>query len=243
MNTPHAIMSDAHGPVPRPDAMRGAIGATFRTHHAAFTLVEIMVVIAILVLLIGIGLGVIGSVTGAGDEQATRMTLATADGIATEYYARTGTYVNHLGRTPIDWSTPKTHNDPYTADSRARIDDGSGQDLVRNSSIERFVWASFKIRDLREGVYTSFDENVLNDQSGNDFLELRDAWGNKIVYVQHVYKADDPDGVDRGEDDFLPPRTSPFFASAGPDGQWGSVDDQGVPDEDAEDNLYSFSGD
>ena len=206
-----------------------------RPSALGFTLVEILVVIAIIALLIGIGLGIVASVRGNAKEQATRMTLASADAINTEYYSLTGTVINHMGESPINWSTDRTENSPYTTTDQGSLDGDDGDEAtVKDLSIERFVWATYRIRNIRENMYR-FDEQYFNDSSGNKFLELRDGWDTKLIYVGGVSHDDDEKG-----DDFLPVRDKPYFASAGPDGKWGNVEDNGVADADAQDNVYSF---
>jgi type II secretory pathway pseudopilin PulG len=94
------------------------------------------------------------------------------------------------------------------------------------------------------------DRNYNVDDDDNDgdvdedpidgFITILDGWGNKFVYVsgvQHVANFETGD-------DFLPEHDGVFFASPGPDGKWGSVNFvTNVPNEDAQDNLYSFSQD
>lgn len=74
MNTPHHIRNA------RPSARR----------RPAFTLIEMLVVIAIIVILLGIGMAVGPAVLGKGDEMRTRATLQAAQVLLDQYLDVTG---------------------------------------------------------------------------------------------------------------------------------------------------------
>lgn len=224
-----------------------------------FTLIEIIVVVAIIMVLLGIGIAYGPGMLAPNEEAATRTTLKNLSLIADENKLLGAPTVNHRlsVKTPYDWTDDKLHNawnETGTADGRL---DGT----IKEDSIERFVWGT--MRGAAKEMYGSFADNVMTDTDGGSdlngdgnaqedgFWEIRDAWGNKIVYVTYVRHDDGHtnDGDD-DYDDFLPVRSYPFFASAGPDGKWGDFrelqkrlngdsydEDEADP---AADNIYSF---
>ncbi len=62
---------------------------------------------------------------------------------------------------------------------------------------------------------------------------LNDAWGKEIEYVQ-------ANGTGDPAINQQPKRPQPYFASAGPDGEWGTFSTTAVPDAAAKDNIFSF---
>ncbi|MCC7408025.1 MAG: prepilin-type N-terminal cleavage/methylation domain-containing protein [Phycisphaeraceae bacterium] len=154
--------------------------------------------------------------------------------------------------------TQALHNTPT-------LDGNDRANLARHASIERWVWAMLQVPQTRQMIQTLSTEE-LKDTDSDGFLEVVDAWGRPLAYAAYVLHG--PAGNDIIEmDQFLrqaggPFRDAqeavtatakwrPFFASAGPDGYWGSVyknytptvqvdaNDNGVADT-AEDNLYSY---
>lgn len=232
-----------------------------RRKNAGFTLIEVMVVIAIILVLLGASVTLGPSLLEGQRRSATRMTLLNARAIVAEYEVQTSTVPNHLAErtTPIDWTrnkTPNTGDNIGDENSGSDALDGTNEEDLKDHSIERFVWATLQVPAIKE-MYTEFDSSTLTDEdedsnTGKGFLELRDAWGNKLAYAKSVTH-DDSAGDPSDADDFLPEREGePFFASPGPDGQWGDVRElekrqagQSHDAQDAEwasDNLYSFEG-
>ena len=226
------------------------IGHTAR----AFTMIELMVVVAVILILLTIGGFVATTSAGAGEEMATRSILSRGKAIADEYEVRAEQVVPHLASF---WSGNRDYNTPGTAGSGPL--GLSGEANFQVQSIERFIWATLQINSIREQYYAAMSETELIDSDGNGFLELRDGWDNKIVYAQAVVHDDDGDGNINDsegaadEDDFLPAHNVPLFASAGPDGKFGSHkqlfrqlngDSLNATErqeaEDAADNVYSF---
>jgi prepilin-type N-terminal cleavage/methylation domain-containing protein len=217
-----------------------------------FTLVELMVVIVIILILLGVGAALGPSLLENQRRSTTRTILLNGQAILAEYEVQSNTVPNHLDRNagPINWSNSKTQNTGANIHENSDALEGNDAQAVKHHSIERFVWATLQISDIQE-MYAQFDSQTLTDLDeegnppGNGFLELRDAWGNKLVYATSVSRED---GYD--EDDFLPERHDPFFASPGPDGQWGKAEElelrqAGDPHDAQEakrasDNLYSF---
>lgn len=200
----------------------------------AFTLIELLVLISIILILIAILLPASTAVLRAAEASRMQASLAGLRGAAEEYRAATGGIVDHtVNRFP---SAPAVNVE--------------AADDPDNNTIALFVFEAGKVpsvasilvatgRDrLQEQVppastpTTMADPSTVADPSHIVFLDI---FGNPIRYAGFVNKDDS-----FTDDDYLPGHPNPFFASAGPDGLWGTVNRSGEPDEDAEDNLYSF---
>ncbi|QQE11954.1 type II secretion system protein [Planctomycetota bacterium] len=126
--------------------------------------------------------------------------------------------------------------------------DNNTKCTLANGFIERFVFATYRIPDIKGSLqrlggdaFVDIDE----DGSGDGFYEIRDPWGQCIIYV---YKPQELNATS-----WLPTHSTPYFASAGPDGVWGidprsvqytnsglSATDQNRAKELSNDNIYSF---
>lgn len=208
-----------------------------RADARAFTLVELLIVVAIIALLVGISLPALSSVYRNNAIQSTQSVLQQLDVVAERYEQQTGrilrVFPNDAGF--FDWSEAKTPNAPGEPDDEDRVIPGD----FREASIERFVWATYRIPDIRRGVYGSIDETYLQDADEDGFLGVIDAWGTPVIY-KYDPNDDIDGGGDYGDDDFLPESREPYFASAGPDRRWGDVTGNATEQEQAEDNLYSI---
>jgi len=221
-------MTTAH-PEPRSHVRRR------RADARAFTLVELLIVVAIIALLVGISLPALSGVYRHNAIQSTRSVLQQLDVVAERYEQQTGrvlrVFPNDAGF--FNWNEEKTPN-VERVEGEGEIDGDFPE-----ASIERFVWATYRIPDIRRGVYGSIDETYLQDADEDGFLGVIDAWGTPVIY-----KYDPNDDIDGGgdydDDDFLPESREPYFASAGPDRRWGDVTGNATEQEQAEDNLYSI---
>ena len=227
-------------------ALANQPGQAYLRHQpiAGFTLTELMVVISIIVILMAAVALTSLKMFSYGAEQHTRIILAAAKSIADEYEIHTGGPINHHSgpTSPFDWGSTapdrsrnddndptKVCNDPKLQGHKDVIGASSGIKKFQHASSERFVWAAYQLPATRAMLLT-LGEEVLTDENRNCFLELRDGWGKKIVYV--AYQDDSPADISTetiNVDNFLPEYPRPFFASAGPDGEW-----------DTDDDLYSF---
>jgi len=219
----------------------------------AFTLVELLVVIAVIIVLVGIGLTVGNSVVRGNEINRTKTTLANALQVATEYEIGVGPVVNHLAsvKSPVDWTNdnnnpPKPYNSPTgAAGASYDLDDPATGSMVvmqqdfQDNSIERFVWTTRRVSKLAK-LYATFRDEVLRDidpvQGSEGYLDLVDAWGRKLVYAAYV-RAPDPT-INDVSDDFLPLHDAYFFASAGPDGKWGHANPDALTN--AQADLYKI---
>lgn len=233
-------------------------GGRLRAMQRGFTLTELMVTVLIIALLSAIALYGLSAMREMADEQQASNLLSKAKMMAGEYQAATGRILDH--RLPADQEDPYRLQDlqQYEWDNFERNapdatgtgdldigDNASDSDEFKARSIERFVWATFNVPQVRD-LYGPIEEGgQLTDGDGNGFLELRDPWGGKLVYAPYVAlngnPGDDTPGDGFRADDFLPRHDRPFFASPGPDGRWGNANaNSGAGDQAAQDNIYSF---
>lgn len=193
--------------------------------QAGFSLMEIIVVVVILAAMVAIAVPAMNKVLAAGDVGRTRAMLNSLTGAADEYELQTGAMVNHM--------------DPGLTVGGDN-DNTIGYFIRQSGQIE----ACLNLMKAAAGQGNFDAPRDAADIAGEDIddMAILDAWDNKIRYAARVSHED---GFT--DDDYLPPHPRPFFASAGPDGRWGTVtiDNDGhvVPDEDAADNVYSFEAD
>ncbi|MDX1683083.1 MAG: hypothetical protein R3336_08185 [Phycisphaeraceae bacterium] len=193
---------------------------------------ELLITIAVLMVLVGIATVSGVNIKRAVEARTTRTLTQAGENVAGEYYAVFGENINsHPGSSePIDWGEGTIPN----------LDDG-----IKESSIERLVWAATQIPDIDKQLASLRDG--LGDVDGNGHEDVVDAWGTKLIYLP--YAGQRSDSGDDDQDDFLPLHGSPgspqpFVASAGPDMLWGDVtsgedeNNDGTPDH--EDNIYSY---
>ncbi len=217
----------------------------------AYTLIEILMVIALISLLAGLVIGAARSMKRSARTSETKMILSICKSVATEYETSfKGLKIPHYGQgqlyveVNVDWSTAKTKNAPG-ATGTAVIDD----------PIERFVWL-VRQHPTAAKMLRVLSKNSYLDADGNGFLEIRDSFDQKISYAVSVVHDDDGDGnkLDAegagDDDDFLPEYPRPFFASRGEDELWGNAkilptvtDANSDGDDDGDDNLYSYETD
>ena len=193
-----------------------------------FTIIELMVVIGIIIILAGIGLVTMNVLNEQAVKDKTRMVIRGAAGAGTEYEAQIASVINHTGSSPVDWGTNKTG----TADTSV------SEPATSLSSIERFVWALWQIEDTQNRL-KRFDD-MLVDADGDGFYELNDGWGRPLEYVDGTNAPLTPMPTPNSNFSTLPRRNAFFLACAGPDGEWGVVNNQNQPDDPAKDNIYSF---
>jgi len=84
-------------------------------------------------------------------------------------------------------------------------------------------------------MLNSISNTILDDGSNTPI----DPWGNPIVFIGTNGQSDG--GGVTGQPQ-RPSSSLPYFASRGPDGEWGTFagGDPTEPDDDAKDNLFSF---
>lgn len=214
-----------------------------RRPATGFSLVEMLVIIAIITLLMSLIIVGGSKMKDNARSNHTRLILHSAMGIATDFEVTTnGSKVNHINDAQTDWTTNRACNVPgYAGANPAPIKGsdsvGSDNDIKKYSS-ERFVWSAWQYETLQAQVMT-LGKNTLTDRDSsgdatdlaNGFFEIRDDWGNKIIYCVSSTGG------------FLADHLTPFFVSAGPDGDFGDVRaaDGTAPKKATLDNIYSYN--
>lgn len=262
----------------RTTAMRRGFRGFRGRRAAGMSLVELMTIVLILSILVTIGVTAGPSLFRQLSRTQVTATIKVLETILTEFRASTGKTVVVKDELPSEgtyntafWSKRPANFHGSSAKDIASLSINSPAEYVARS-IERFLSITYSNdpRSVMTPLFAPFKADVLDDRpdivpdpasskqgkddgrafGANKMLEIRDVWGNKMVY-----KYDENDGVggDYKNDNFLPRTRRPFFASSGPDGKFG---DQPALDNDhnrdannhnhgnramaAEDNIYSF---
>jgi prepilin-type N-terminal cleavage/methylation domain-containing protein len=179
-----------------------------------FTLIELLVVIVIIGLLVGLVVGA-SAWWSSSRRSLTRVTLGQLKGVATEYEAQVGANVRY----------DITSNDP----SMTHFLDQVWQIEVTHPMID----------SIPDKLRKHFDGKHPGDGSPKPEMVF-DPWENPIVYRYYRDEAGHRPQDESSshamesplETENLPERRRPFFASAGPDGEFGTDDD-----------IYSFEVD
>ncbi len=185
--------------------------------QAGFTLIEILVVISIIALLVGLVAGGALLAQGAATQNRTQSMMRALLGAQEEFKSQSGFGIdlNHINNQPIDWGSGTFAQNAPGATGAA-----SAAGL---SSSERFVVACFLFDESAEALRAAAQgRGALVDSDGDGFLELRDPWENEVLYRNGNDQTGSFDGINNN---LLPLNRSPFFVSAGKDGDFGTDDD------------------
>ncbi|MEM8781562.1 MAG: prepilin-type N-terminal cleavage/methylation domain-containing protein [Planctomycetota bacterium] len=229
-----------------------------------FTLIELLVTISIIAILVGILSPVALRMLADADVSRARGTLNALTAGLDEYQLNSGEVPNHTLTTGAD-AIPNlvvSEDDDEEEDttiglylSRVMQLGGTTESIVR-AGIGRqgLSWDQendgFDSDDRDPPPFSVVSGNATSLQRYLDvsLWTLTDPWDTKLRYAARVSHGDS-----FTDDDYLPAHPTPFFASAGPDGEFGDaellaeLEDGGtLSDEDlelarlAEDNVYSF---
>ncbi len=235
------------------------------TRRRGFSLMELLVVISIIALLVGISVPAAIKMLGRADVSKTRATLNALAAAIDEYKLKTGAVPDHTDEdiNNLVVSDEDEANDPEKDTtigfflSRGMQTGGSTEKMIR-SGVAR---GSLKFKrpgdttfssDVPDFAAASSDPALLQAYLDPENWQLHDAWDTPLRYAAKV--SHDTSGGAFRDDDYLPAHPNPFFASAGPDGEWGdaqmlrrmldgdgSLSDDDLEDaKEAQDNIYSF---
>jgi prepilin-type N-terminal cleavage/methylation domain-containing protein len=234
-----------------------------RPSSRGFSLIELLVAIGIVSLLVAIAIPVFSLAYDTAKSSQASAALNALESAEVEYESATGQRVWHLSGRPsgyhsgqmqpffedIDWGSASVPRNYQSATGTG--DPGSANAANPQGFIERFI-ALIDQRDTTRTLWRGVDDDFIRDTDADGFAEIVDPWDTPIVYAAFVSHKDDPStddflpqhgdltGVGGGA--FIPKSPAPFFASAGPDGDFGdaSAADGTAAKEAAEDNIYSF---
>ena len=225
--------------------------------RGGFTLIELLVTISIITILIGILSPVALRMLASADVGRTRATLNALAAALDEYKLATGNVPDHTA-TPTSSATNPVANLVVADDD---TDTTIGLFLSRVAQLGGTAESIMRAGIGRQGLEWDGEKNpppfqtILANQPARvaDYLDvelwnLTDPWDTKLRYAARVSHGDN-----FNDDDYLPAHPTPFFASAGPDGEWGDAR-RLVERENgntlsateleeaafAEDNIYSF---
>lgn len=241
MTTPHPSRPSA----PRP----------LGPFRAGFSLIEILVTISIIVLLVGVTFPVALKMLASAETSTARGMLSGLAAAADDYNISTQATVDHK-------STVDAFGNVITLDvGQPEPNTGTGPDATLGyfifsagqnpSTAQAIALATKKDLQLNNRPLTNINDDIANGNltlANFETVVLLDPWDTQIRYA---YKVSHSDSFT--DDDYLPAHPSAYFASAGPDGLFGEVDDNNQPDAtvdnnndgvaDAADNIYSFQTD
>ena len=197
----------------------------------AFTLIEIMVAIVILVILGSLMLYALKGTGTSAKSQSTRVRLENLKSLLAEYELKT-----KLAK-PASW-LPALHDAdfwlefdvpsrPLPSPGNVRPDIRSGWGTPNPESIDITLFAMGELKKIPANAA------ALGKLPASEFIPgtaltslMADGWGNPIIFVPGQ---EGLNGLDSGRI-VKAPNNRPFWASAGPDGDFSKADD----------NLYSF---
>ncbi|QDU33929.1 hypothetical protein KS4_19890 [Poriferisphaera corsica] len=129
--------------------------------------------------------------------------------------------------------------------------DNNAKCELANLLSERFVWQVLRMPETKDMVNNAAKHFLVDidvdEETGDGFLEIRDPWNQCVLYVFEPHQRN-TEGINLY---WLPNRSNPYFASAGPDGYWGidpnspafeslSGDEKLLARKLSSDNIYSF---
>ena len=233
-----------------------------------FSLIELLVVISIIAVISGIVFSGYAAIKKGAQQSNTRTVMAALNGVAAQYELKTKKPIDNAQKNPINrnlhtpWFNDR-NNDQNDDGVNHNVGDTTQTSVIdgeviskekplnseeeakfinANLTSERFVYCVYRVPEISKTIH-SIGDSFLTDEDDDGFYELRDAWGNGIMYVYNQGYAP--------KIDWLPNPSMPYFASPGPDGVWGvdsrskaykdlSAAKKTEADKYSKDNIYSF---
>lgn len=191
----------------------------------AFSLIEMMIVIGLVVLLAVITVVVGRSVVGKAKVDQCRQVLQTLDATLTEYQAERG------GIPPFQVRAYMPPSGIGASEARVRREIAVYLEQVQGfTGIDKqlaTIDSSFLVK--RQQIYTDLAGYPYAGRvSSDDRASVRDPWGMEILYI-HPTEENEKAFEAFGK----PLNERPYFMSAGPDGEYETLDD----------NIYSYEVD
>lgn len=200
-----------------------------RSRSAAFTLIEILVTISIIAILAAIAFPVMTALLQAATATQTKALLKQLDSAVVEYEAKSQTK-------PIG---PLVTNYDYPDGSGTASDDAS----FRTVAVNRLT----SVAESRDILNTVEKNAIRTRDPQQNVIAVNDGWGKPVRFFPGTLAMDDAGysvAATRIENLGMRRRKNPYFASAGQDGVWGTIDEAtDTPDAAASDNHYSFEAD
>ncbi|MEM1099673.1 MAG: type II secretion system protein [Planctomycetota bacterium] len=226
---------------------------------SGFSLIEILVVVSLIAILVGISFPVAIKMLAQSESAQTRSMLLGLAAAADDYNVTTGNVVDHTANTDafgnnitLNVGQPSPNTGGNTDATLGYFVFTAGQS---STSADLIAIAAKNDLTLNGTAMPNIADQIQNGSLNLgtiDEVELMDVWDNPIRYAGGVVH--DTGTGSFTDDDYLPAHPTAFFASAGPDGEWGrvvfgtnepdaSVDNDGDGVADAADNIYSFQVD
>jgi prepilin-type N-terminal cleavage/methylation domain-containing protein len=182
------------------EAAMRAMDAADHRGRGGFTLAEVLIAISLIALLTGLILGGASYMKASSEVSRTRLLLQQLKNLDIEYRAQSGYIV-----------------------SFTEAENEEGQ------SIETFVEAVMGFDDIRDMLYAVGDAYLV--EVDPDTTRVVDAWGKPLQYRAYMKEeAEAYPGAGNLPRHGTSKEPQPFFASAGPDGEF-----------ETEDDIYSFT--
>lgn len=237
-----------------------------RLGRRAFSLLELMIVVAIIVILVSLTLAVITPVLLKNEERVTKNVLAQLDAAVVEFETsvqRRVTFPNSNAEGSAAgtvWDIPFTPTFPVAPAAPFNNVTLNQTRYVRTSKLLELLGQESKARDILAKIPTTNFGNIKKATNPPEYMDAKgvvDAWGTPIVAVfpGREWRPTDPasllkdfDGTIRSaSEDGTTPATSGWgicrnkmilFVSAGPDLSFYDV--TGTSDDERKDNIYSY---
>jgi len=206
-------------------AIRGSRRHGSRRGRQGFTMIEIMVAIAIILILMAIGVVGYRSLDKSSSLKSTHVALNNCESFVAEYEA--------AGKSAS--TLPGSTGGPIPSSNYADVSPGANGRTIAISNAEAPIKVLLLV-DKNKTMFAGLPTKALVDLNGTRRQVLADGWGNPIIFVPrggittNLGKNSSGTSYSKPGAIITAPTGRPFWASAGPDGDFSTGDD----------NIYSF---